>query len=348
MTKQWVVISEGARPTADIYFLQSAAPILRARGMDVAQVETRRSRLPFLPRAGSALRRFQGAQLILCRALAPAWLKYLARERKRFGRLFYLIDDDIAAAAADPALPAAYRARMGRMASLEPEILAVVDEVVVTSTLLRERFSGRHAEVSVLTPPLLAPPSGFEHFSPEPQPSRPWLVGFYGTRAHLADLQSIAPALVKLHEEHSGVQFEVMLGRYTPDILRGLPRLATPDPLSWERFRRYQQERRVHIGLAPLRDTPFNRGKSFIKFLDITAMGGVGIYSRRPPYTEIVHDGVNGLLADDDPADWHRCLRQLLDTPERTRRMAEQAAETAQKVGDPARAAVFWERRGGA
>lgn len=345
MRTRWVVLSDGARPTEDIYFLESAAPALQAEGACVERSVARRRRLPLWPGSARERRRLAGAKVVLCRALAPDWLHWLERHRTELASVHYLIDDDLSAAASDTTLPAAYRARMARIASLQPRLLAVADEVVTCSEALAARFVGRHPRVSVLTPPLLAPLLPLRHFSRAPGAEAPWWVGFHGTRAHLADLRHIAPALMRLHRERRGVAFEVMLGTHAPAELGALRRCDTPSPLPWSRFRDYQRRRRFHIGLAPLLDTPFNRGKSFIKFLDIAAMGGVGIYSRRLPYTGIVEDGVNGLLADDSPEDWYRCLAWLLDHPREAARMAKAAADTARRVGDVHRAVDFWRTR---
>ncbi|MDH4572946.1 hypothetical protein [Salinicola acroporae] len=57
----------------------------------------------------------------------------------------------------------------------------------------------------------------------------------------------------------------------------------------------------MHISLTPMRDTPFNAGKTYIKFLDNAAMGSVGLYSARSPYREIVSHGEDGLLVEDTP-----------------------------------------------
>ncbi|MBB3230175.1 glycosyltransferase family protein [Halomonas stenophila] len=345
MTNRWVVLSDGARPTEDIYFLESAAPSLRSSGGVVSRLATRRWRVPLALSAALALRRLAGANLIICRALAPAWLRLLERHREVVGRICYLVDDDIPAAMDEATLPASYRARMARVARLQPRLLALADEVVVSSEALAARFAGRHPRVSVLTPPLLAPLPALTHFDHRPDAAAPWWVGYHGTRAHLPDLSRVAPALVDLHDATDSVGFEVMLGQHTPAELGALARCTAPSPLPWSRFREYQRQRRIHIGLAPLLDTPFNRGKSFIKFLDIAAMGGVGIYSRRLPYTEIVEDGVNGLLADDSPEDWYRCLTRLLDHPQEAGRMAQAAADTARRVGEAGGAVEFWRAR---
>ncbi|RTR05130.1 glycosyltransferase family protein [Halomonas nitroreducens] len=342
--ERWLVLSDGARPTEDIYFLASAAPRLRSEGHEVGRLDVRGWRWPL---ARWVLTRQLGANLVLCRTLPTVALRWLERERARFGRILYLIDDELGAAAEDATLPSAYRARMASAAAQQPRLLALADEVVASSEALAGRLARRHARVAVLTPPLLAPLPDLAHLERGPTSYAPWRIGFHGTRAHLADLAHLAPALARVQSERVDSELELMLGEHVPLALTDLPRTCCPAPLPWGKFRVYQARRRVHIGLAPLLDTPFNRGKSFIKFLDIAAMGGVGIYSRRPPYTEIVEDGVNGLLADDDPRHWQRCLSWLLEHPGEARRMAANAAVTARRVGDPQAAAAFWRRRGG-
>lgn len=341
----WVVLSDGAKPTEDIYFLESAVPALREKGAQVERVVAARFFAAARLHGPSLLRRFAGANLLLCRSLPASWLRWLARHRRAFSYVVYLIDDDIAAAADDAKLPAAYRQRMAGIAKRQPALLALCDEVVTCSDVLAARFSSVHQHVSVLTPPLIAPLPGLEHFDEPPSVTSPWQVGFHGTRAHLQDLLHITPALWALLNVRQDIQCEVMLGKHTPSALASLPNTSTPDPLPWQAFRNYQANRRVHIGLAPLLQTPFNEGKSFIKFLDIAAMGGVGIYSNRYPYTEVVQHGENGLLVGDAPDEWQAALQQLLNNPEATANMARQAAADALRIGAPQHTIDFWQTR---
>ncbi|WP_281997420.1 glycosyltransferase [Halomonas sp. A020] len=342
---RWLVLSDGAKPTEDIYFLESAVPALREKGVQVERVVAARFFAAARFHGPSLLRRFAGANLLLCRSLPFSWLRWLARHRRDFGYVVYLIDDDIVAAADDVTLPAAYRQRMAGIAKRQPDLLALCDEVVACSDALAARFSARHPNVSVLTPPLIAPLPTLKHFDAPPSVHSPWQIGFHGTRAHLQDLLHITPALRALLNARQDSQCEVMLGKHTPPALASLPNLSAPDPLPWSVFRHYQARRRVHIGLAPLLQTPFNEGKSFIKFLDIAAMGGVGIYSKRYPYTEVVQHGENGLLVGDTPDEWRAALQQLLNNPEATANMAQQAAADALRVGAPQHAVDFWQAR---
>lgn len=279
-SERWLVLSDGARPTEDIYFLESVAPRLRSAGHDVGRLDARGWRWRL---ARWVLSRQPGANLVLSRTLPAVALQWLERERARFGRIVYLIDDDLGAAAENETLPSGYRARMVSAAAQQARLLALADEVVACSVQLAARLRPRHGNVRVMTPPLISPLPELAHFVNGPTGEQPWRIGFHGTRAHRADLAHIAPALQAIQRQRCDTELEMMLGEHMPGLLADLPRTCCPAPLSWQKFRAYQARRRVHIGLAPLLDTPFNRGKSFIKFLDIAAMGGVGIYSRRSP-----------------------------------------------------------------
>lgn len=342
---RWVVLSDGGLPTEDIYFLESAAPAMRAQGAMIERAVTLRSFGAAWRYGRSFLHQYAGANVLLCRSLPLSWLRWLERHRQAFGYIGYLIDDDIGAAANDPTLPPAYRKRMARVAKLQPRLMALSNEVIACSAVLAERFRPHHQCVSVLTPPLIATLPIKTHFESSPSSSAPWRIGFHGTRAHLNDLMHIAPALQAIQQTRNDTQLELMLGKHTPKALVELPNVLAPDPLPWHAFRSYQAKCQLHIGLAPLLNTPFNQGKSFIKFLDIAAMGGVGVYSNRYPYTDVVSDGVNGLLVEDVPEAWQAAIEQLLNNPMATAKMAQQAAKDASEIGNPQRALRFWQAR---
>nr|WP_251048194.1 glycosyltransferase [Halomonas sp. ISL-56] len=328
--------------------MASAAPGLRRHGVAVERFTASRSFGASWVHGRSLLRRYTGANLLLCRSLPLGWLRWLKRHRNAFGYITYLIDDDIFAASNDQTLPTAYRKRMGGIARHQSRLVSLVDEVVTASEQLARCFFSEHTNVQVLTPPLIAPLPSLQHFSLPPSSSTNWKIGFYGTRAHLADLVHISPAIQSLQTQRVDTQVEIMLGSYAPESLVVLPRVNAPCPLPWEAFKVYQREHHCHIGLAPLLDTPFNHGKSFIKFFDITAMGGVGIYSNRYPYTEIVRHGKNGLLVNDAPSEWRSALEHLLENPRAAAKMAQQAAVDAKNIGNVETAVQFWLKRSSA
>jgi O-antigen biosynthesis protein len=79
------------------------------------------------------------------------------------------------------------------------------------------------------------------------------------------------------------------------------------------------------VALAPLRDTPFNRAKSDLKWLEYSALELPGVFSNITPYATSVEDGVTGLLVDDDPDRWAAAIGRLLDDPDEASEIAARA-----------------------
>jgi len=334
----WLVLSDGAHPTEDIYF-SHVAKWLSSRGHRSAYVDTREiSPWRYWPWQGYAWRR---ANVLITRSLKEPWLGWLERHRDRFGEIYYLLDDDLLAAARDLSVPEEYRLRMQNLVcNIQPRLFALADEVVVCSAELARVTRHHHSRISILAPALISPLPDYKHHRRERCD-----IGFHGTRAHIGDLEAIAPAIQATHEHYPQTDFEIMLGENTPEPLQALARVNCPAALKWAEFLDYQRGRRLNIGLAPLWPSAFNRGKSWIKVLDIAVMGGVGIYSARRPYTDVVTDGDDGLLVEDDPLAWQEALERLLRYPQDSERMAKAAGKTAIDIGDAEKARDFWWQR---
>jgi len=78
------------------------------------------------------------------------------------------------------------------------------------------------------------------------------------------------------------------------------------------------------IGLAPLEDTPFNRCKSAVKWLEYSALGAAGVYADLAPYAPVRH-GETGLKAGADPDLWEDALMRLVADKTLRRDMGERA-----------------------
>jgi glycosyltransferase involved in cell wall biosynthesis len=78
----------------------------------------------------------------------------------------------------------------------------------------------------------------------------------------------------------------------------------------------------VGIGIAPLADTRFNRSKSWLKPVEMSALGVPWVGSPGVEYTKLHRHGV-GLLAS-KPREWYRKLRTLVDDESARRELGEQ------------------------
>ncbi|MER7488700.1 glycosyltransferase [Streptomyces sp. NPDC126497] len=103
--------------------------------------------------------------------------------------------------------------------------------------------------------------------------------------------------------------------------------------------------RDVGIGIAPLADTAFNRAKSWLKPLELSALGVPWVASPRAEYARL-HERGAGVLAD-TPRRWYRELRRLVDNPALRAERAEAGRAVAEGLRLSANAwrwAEAWER----
>ena len=151
---------------------------------------------------------------------------------------------------------------------------------------------------------------------------------FMGTPTHIPDLNGIAEALRGTAMRFGENLRFVFFGAKPPEGLEDIARVEYYPAQSYD-YHLFQQQfckLEADIAIAPLRDNPFNRCKSAIKFLEYSARGLPGVYAALPPYTCAVQDGENGFLAG-DTQEWERKLGALIEDPQLCLRMAEQAQQ---------------------
>ena len=78
-------------------------------------------------------------------------------------------------------------------------------------------------------------------------------------------------------------------------------------------YRKFMDEQKFDVGIAPLEDSPFAKCKYFNKYLEYTLSGVVGVYSNVEPYTYVVTDGDNGYLADNNDISWEEKLKIAIE-----------------------------------
>ena len=220
-------------------------------------------------------------------------------------------------------------------------IMAMADLVQTSTPFLAEAFKPYCSRVAVFPTRLAKIPEGLPK-----KPERPLVVGWGGSEGHMHDVACVAPAVSKWVSEHDGVELRIM-------GTEGIANLFTVPPakkryIPWGGMEAYEDFLKgVHMGLAPLRDTPYNRGRSDVKFLEYSAHGCVFVGQRLPTYTGSVEDGRTGFLFDDN-AELVRTLDRLYaDRPlgEAVRQAAFEYVKDKRCYGDhiQERAAVYKE-----
>jgi glycosyltransferase involved in cell wall biosynthesis len=92
----------------------------------------------------------------------------------------------------------------------------------------------------------------------------------------------------------------------TADALPGIPH----ETWAWSEETEVDSIRAFHVGIMPLSDTPWERGKCGFKLIQYMAAGRPVVASPVGVNTSVVADGVSGYLASETDA-WVRAIERL-------------------------------------
>lgn len=138
------------------------------------------------------------------------------------------------------------------------------------------------------------------------------VIGWMGSPSTADYLQQVSEVIARLRARF-GIRAVAVGAR--PDQVEGTPFEAVP----WTEDSEANLVASFDIGIMPLPDAPWERGKCGYKLIQYMACGIPVVASPVGVNREIVRDGINGFLANDSP-EWEGHLTRLvLDKAERTR-----------------------------
>ncbi len=153
------------------------------------------------------------------------------------------------------------------------------------------------------------------------------VIGWVGTRGNLRHLKRIAGALRAVCERYEGTM-EVVV-KVVSDAKPELPGVDV-EYKPWSAADEAADLRSFDIGVMPLADDLWTRGKGGYKLLQYMAAGAAAVASPVGINREIIRHGENGLLAEDDPQ-WASALEMLVAEPALRERLAMAARETVER-----------------
>ncbi len=284
-----------------------------------------------------------GQRAVLLRHCTPAEMKIITSGRFPPSRLHYVIDDDLAAIAADQRLPAAYRQRVRAfMTDMLPHILRACGHIAAPSRNILNAYPGH--EHALLHPCILKDRKSFRHFN---RGKGGFRMIFTGTASHARDLEMIAREVRRFCAAHDDATLVTFLGGQAPDALKRIKNIYHIRPLRWPFFRYFLEHASFHVALAPMQGTAVNQARSFNKILDHAVLGAAGVYSANvcPAISDKIVSGENGLLVQNSPGAWREKLEELYAERGMTQRLAKAGAATAARIGSQQRVRNFWRRR---
>jgi glycosyltransferase involved in cell wall biosynthesis len=150
----------------------------------------------------------------------------------------------------------------------------------------------------------------------------PVCLGWTGSVSTIKHFEIAVPALTRIRERFGGrVTFKVIGdGSYRNEALgvRGVP---------WQAATETRDICEVDVGMMPLPDDPWARGKCGLKALQFMAMEIPVVTSPVGVNTDIVAHGVNGYLAATED-EWFERLASLVESAEQRRSFGHAARET--------------------
>lgn len=163
-------------------------------------------------------------------------------------------------------------------------------------------------------------------FHPRQEPkslSRPVCIGWSGSFSTIPHFERIVPVLVRLRERYGDrIEFKVIGDssyRCTPLSLAGE---------AWSRDGEVARLQEIDIGLMPLPDDRYARGKCGFKGLLYMSVGIPALMAPVGVNAEIVTDRVNGFLPDTDQ-EWFDRLCELVEDDALRRQIGEAGRTTA-------------------
>ena len=201
------------------------------------------------------------------------------------------------------------RNRSGLPAMLKLADLALVENQYTAG--FAERYCPR---VATITGPV-----DTERYRPRPKPDEPVeevVLGWIGSATTAGYLDLIRPPLARLAQRFGHLRLR-LVGADQIDI-EGL----LVETRVWDLAREVADLESFDIGLMPMPDDPWTRGKGGYKLLQYMAMGLPVVTSPVGINRQLVQDGAEGFWAS-SPEEWEDRLARLICDPELRREMGQ-------------------------
>lgn len=189
--------------------------------------------------------------------------------------------------------------------------------VTVTTPMLLERYA-RHGRGVVLPNYLPAHYYGHERVDSD-------VIGWPASlHSHPDDPSAVGPAIARL--VNAGAKLTVVGDPLFTGRAFGMSKDVEGGSVPMEDYP--AAVAKLGIGIAPLADTRFNAAKSWLKPLELSALGVPWVASARVEYDRLHRRGA-GLLAS-APKDWYRQLKALQESPQMRAELSAAGRNTAE------------------
>ena len=197
----------------------------------------------------------------------------------------------------------------GMFENVAVEQMKISDGMIVSTSHLKELYKLYNNKIKVV-------PNGidFEVWDRLKKPTKEkkkLRIGFAGSPNHKIDIEYISNIILQIRDEYPNVEFWFL--SCCPDFFKREKRIHLLD--RWTLVDKYPQalaDMDLDIGIAPLLDNNFNRGKSCMRWLEYSALKIPTIASPIVPFKQAIKHGHTGLLARSGD-EWLTAFRKLIE-----------------------------------
>ena len=233
--------------------------------------------------------------------------------KHRCGMLVYDFDDAVWTM---PPFDLAFlrkRRKAERAARLFANQCAKADLCIAGNRFLADKAAQYQNNISII-------PTGLDTEGYRPDANRmkneAVIVGWMGTSGYL---DYVEKPISLLKDQVGAIQFSVISNaQYTGDGKRNVIWTA------WSSDNEISQLQAMDIGLMPLENSEYSRGKCGFKILQYMACGAVPVASDIGFNAEIIEHGIDGFLVR-EPEDWKHYVMKLVNDPELRNKMRDAA-----------------------
>ena len=210
---------------------------------------------------------------------------------------------------------AIFERRWGAAAKFR-RLVALVDRVAAGNRHLAAAAAAPDKTVII---PTAVDTERFASTPPRPVRGREVVVGWTGLSGNYRQLAHRAAGIARALRR-TGARFVVISDRPPPRSLAAL----NAEFVRWRPESEVADLAALDIGVMPLPDGPYERGKCAFKLLQYMALGRPGVASPVGANTEVVTERVDGFLPDSDDA-WEEALTLLIEDPALRQEMGARA-----------------------
>lgn len=210
--------------------------------------------------------------------------------------------------------------------SKSSRILAMSAHIIAGNEYLANYARRHNRRVTIL--PTVVDTEFFDSADPLPRPNSQSavspVIGWIGSHSTAQYLDLIAPALQQLASRRRFVFRVIGAGR---DV--NMPGVEVENR-PWNMATEIRDFRDLDIGVYPIRDDEWARGKCAFKAIQYMAAGAPCVSSPVGMTTEVIRNGVNGFLAG-STEEWVNCLDLLLEDASLRERLAREGRITVEE-----------------